>query len=140
MIEASDNAMTNPVPEASNADHAVDPAARLLRQMLGTLMQHRQAQADSESEDNLKSLDEILAIMPPPPRWIRHMEAAAKDGVDKSLVASIREEGWRAFAEGGLDAMRQLANQACGDDGRLLTLLDHRWDGIGTRRHGHWVC
>ena len=78
--------------------------------------------------------------MPPRPRWPTQMKAAAGDGVEQSLVASIPEEAWRAFAEGGLHAMRELADRACGDDARLLTILDRRWDGIGTRRHGHWVC
>jgi hypothetical protein len=65
------------------------------------------------------------------------LKAAAEDGVEQSLLASIREEGWRDFAQGGLHAMGALADRACGDDGVLLTILDHRWDGIGTHRRGH---
>jgi hypothetical protein len=30
------------------------------------------------------------------------MKAAAEDGIEQHLLASIREEGWRAFAEGGI--------------------------------------
>jgi hypothetical protein len=139
MINANDNPISNANTERLNNDHPADPGARLLRQMLNALIQHRQAQADAETEDSLKSLDEILARMPPPPLWSSRMKAAAEDGIEQSLLASIREEGWRAFAEGGLDAMLHLADRACGDDLRLLALLDRHWDGIGTDRCGHWV-
>jgi hypothetical protein len=108
--------------------------------MLDGLAAHRQSKADPETDDKIVRLDFGLVIKPQPPRWMRHMEAAAGDGVEQSLVALIREEGWRALAEGGLEAMRDLADRACGDNGYLLSLLDHRWDGIGTRRRGHWVC
>jgi hypothetical protein len=114
--------------------------ARLLQQMLHALVAHRLARADTELDDKIVPLAFALAIKPRPPRWMQRMEAAAADGVEQSLLASIREEGWRAFAEGGLHAMRTLADQACGDDGRLLIIVDHQWDGIGTRRLGHWVC
>jgi hypothetical protein len=36
--------------------------------------------------------------------------------------------------------MRELADRACGGDGRLLTIVDHQRDGIGNRSHGHWIC
>ena len=126
--------------ERLNNDHPADPAARRLRQMLDALQQHRAAQANTESGDRLKSLDQILAMLPLPPLWLTRINDAAEDGIEQSLLASIREEGWRAFAEGGLDAMRQLADRASGEDDRRLTILDHQWDGIGTDRHGHWVC
>jgi hypothetical protein len=84
--------MTDPVPEPSNANHPIDPAARLLRQMLDALAAHRQSKADPETEDKIVRLDFGLVIKPQPPRWIRQMEAAAGDGVEQSLVASIREE------------------------------------------------
>jgi hypothetical protein len=139
MIEANDNARTNPGTQPMIADR-IDPAARQLRQMLDALIQHRAVQANTESEDRLKSLDQILAIMPLPPLWLTRMKAAAGDGIEQSLLASIREEGWRAFAQGGLRAMRQLADRASGEDDRRLTILDHQWDGIGTDRRGRWLC
>jgi hypothetical protein len=139
MIEAYDNARTNPVPQLRNAD-PIDSAAHQLRQMLDALIRHRAAQANTESEDRLKSLDQILAVMPLPPLWLTRMKAAGEDGVEQSLLASIREEGWRAFAQGGLRAMRELADRASGEDDRRLTILDHQWDGIGTDRRGHWLC
>ena len=139
MIEANENATANPAIEPPNADH-IDPRARLLRQMLDALAAHRHSKADPETDDKIVPLDFGLVIRPQPPRSLRWMEAAAGDGVEQSLVASIREEGWRALAEGGLEAMRDLADRACGDNGYLLSLLDHRWDGIGTRRLGHWMC
>jgi hypothetical protein len=139
LIEANDNATTNPAIEPANAGH-IDPRARLLRQMLDALAAHREAKADPETDDKIVRPDFGPVIRPQPPRWMRHMQAAAGDGVEQSLVALIRKEGWRALAEGGLEAMRDLADWACGDNGYLLSLLDHRWDGIGTRRHGHWVC
>jgi len=108
--------------------------------MLDALIQHRAVQANTESEDRLKSLDQILAIMPLPPLWLTRMKAAAGDGIEQSLLASIREEGWRAFAQGGLRAMRQLADRASGEDDRRLTILDHQWDGVGTDSRGRWVC
>ena len=73
------------------------------------------------------------------PLWRARMEDAAEEGVMESLYASIREEGWRAFAEGGLRAMRDLCDAACGDDARLASIVDHRWDGIGTKKGGRWI-
>jgi len=139
MIEANDNARTNPGTQPMIADR-IDPAARQLRQMLDALIQHRAVQANTESEDRLKSLDQILAMMPLPPLWLTRMKAAGEDGVEQSLLGSIREEGWRAFAQGGLRAMRELADRASSEDDRRLTILDHQWDGIGTDRRGRWLC
>ncbi|MFZ3238573.1 MAG: hypothetical protein WA184_24820 [Stellaceae bacterium] len=137
MTGANDNAVANAVRQL---DESGNPVARRLRQILDALVAHRTAKADSETDDKIVPLHVALVLKPQPPHWIQQMEAAAKDGVEPSLCASIREEGWRAFAEGGLDAMHQLAGQACGDDGYLETIIDHHWDGIGTRSLGHWVC
>ena len=139
MINANDNEITNAATETLDPDR-IDPAARLLRQMLDALIHHRAAQAKTESEDRLKSLDQILAMMPLPPLWLTRMKAAGEDGVEQSLLGSIREEGWRAFAQRGLRAMRQLADRASGEDDRRLTILDHQWDGVGTDSRGRWVC
>jgi hypothetical protein len=68
------------------------------------------------------------------------MEDAAKDGVMASLYASIREEGWRAYASGGLAAMHDLANAACGDSAYLSGILDHRWNDIGVNASGVWCA
>jgi len=132
MINANDNAITNPCTQSLNADHGIDPTARRLQQMLGALCARLRAKADPDAEDTFKRVDTLLSI--------ELFRPVAEDSVVQSLVASIREEGWRAFAEGGLEAMRELADRACGDDGVLLTILDPRWDGIGTDRRGHWVC
>jgi hypothetical protein len=140
MINANDNAMISPSAERLDANLPADAAARLLRQMLDALLDHRLARADTQADDKIVPLMFALALKPQPPRWIQQMEAAARDGVEQSLLASIREEGWRAFAEGRLDAMRALADRACGDDARLLTIVDHQWDGIGSRSCGHWIC
>ena len=120
--------------------HPASERAGLLRHMVDALLTHRLAQADANADDKIVPLVFALAIKPQPPRWIQRMEAAAKDDVEQSLLASICEEGWRAFAEGGLAAMRALADRACDDDGGLLTIVDHHWDGIGTHAAGHWVC
>ena len=131
--------MTDPATQPFSSDQ-VDPQACLLRQMLDALVAHRQAKAHHETEDKIIGLDFGLVIKPQPPRWIQEMKAAGQDGIERSLLASIREEGWRAYAEGGLHAMRELADRACGDNGLLLSILDHHWDGIGTDSRGHWVC
>ena len=140
MNNTNDNPTTNPGTQPLNADHAIDPTARPLRQILETLAAHREAKARPETGETFERIDMALCFQLFRPRWIQQKEAAAEDGVEQSLVASIREEGWRALAEGGLKAMRELADRACGDNGYLLSLLDHRWDGIGTDRRGHWVC
>jgi hypothetical protein len=139
MSNANDNAIAKPGTHPLNADHAIDPVARQLQQMLEALAAHRDAKAGPETEEPFKRIDMVLRFPLFRPRWIQQKEAAAEDGVEQSLVASIREEGWRAFAEGGLEAMRELADRACGDNGYLLSILDGRWDGIGTDRRGHWV-
>ena len=51
----------------------------------------------------------------------------------------IREEGWAAYAEGGLDAMLALSDAATEDSSLLGSILEHRWDGIGAKRGGFWV-
>ena len=132
MINANDNAMIDPGAQASNANHGIDPTARWLQQMLEALAARLKAKADPDAEDTFKRIDTLLSI--------ELFRPVAEDSVVQSLVASIREEGWRALAEGGLHAMRELADRACGDDGVLLTIHDPRWDGIGTDRRGHWDC
>jgi hypothetical protein len=139
MNNANDNPIANSSAQSLNADHAIDAAARQLRQILETLAAHREAKARPETEETFKRIDMALRFQLFRPRWIQQKEAAAEDGVEQSLVASIREEGWRALAEGGLEAMRDLADRACGDNGYLLSILDRRWDGIGTDLLGHWV-
>jgi hypothetical protein len=75
--------------------------------MLVALIAHRNAKAAPETEDHVEALHIRQALIKSlRPRWIRQMEAAAEDGAEHSLRASIREEGWRAFAEGGIPAMR----------------------------------
>jgi hypothetical protein len=60
------------------------------------------AEAASELEPKNAELADLEDI---PPRCMLALEALARDGVEESRHASIREEGWRAFAEGGLDAI-----------------------------------
>jgi hypothetical protein len=84
---------------------------------------------------NFAALDDGIV----PPRWVSYLERAARDGVEESLCASIREEGWRAFASGGLDAMLDLADRASGEINVLYAIIDHCWDGIGTEASGYWV-
>jgi hypothetical protein len=68
LIETNDNAMTNPAIEPPNADHPIDPTARLLRQMLEALAAHREAKADPETDDKIVRLDFGLVIKPQPRR------------------------------------------------------------------------
>lgn len=117
--------------------------APALREMLEAVVERRKARAakargSGEVEVKVYSAAELFAG-PLLPRWRVWMESAEEDGVMQSLYASIREEGWRAFAEGGLKAMHDLSDRACGNNGRLAVILDHRWDGIGTNQGGHWV-
>jgi hypothetical protein len=127
--------ITNPGIQPFNADHTIDPTARRLRQMLAALAVRLKAKADPETQGTFERIDMPLSLE----RLRQQLWAVAEDSVEQSLVASIREEGWRALAEGGLEAMRALADRACDDD-HLLSILDHRWDGIGTNRRGHRVC
>jgi hypothetical protein len=109
-----------------------------LREMLKTLVEHRQQHAQDQPAKSIIITN--FSSKPLPPQWVSRMQNAAKDGVKESLHASIREEGWRAYAEGGLKAMHQLADDACADNNHFASILDHRWDGIGTDKNGHWVC
>jgi hypothetical protein len=77
-----------------------------------------------------------------PPRWRSRMERAARDGVHESLRASIREEGWAAYAQGGLDAMHTLSDaieRHPNGGTRYAVRLDKAWDNIGGS-HGNWVA
>ena len=99
MLNANDNAITVPGSRPSNANHGIDPTALRLQQMLGALAARLKAKADPDAEDTFKRVGTLL--------WIELFRPAAEDSVMQSLVASIREEGWRALAEGGLEAMRR---------------------------------
>jgi hypothetical protein len=85
---------------------------------------------------------DVADITPPPPRWISRLQKAAADGVAESLRASIREEGWAAYAQGGLDAMHALYDAIEGHPKggiRFAVRLDKVWDNIGGSR-GMWVA
>lgn len=115
--------------------------AELLKQIVDALLEHRRAKAASEPDKPLGTISPASwGDSPLPPPWRSRIEHAAEDGVQESLHASIREEGWRAFTEGGLDAMRELADRACGENDYLLGIVGHRWDGIGTDAGGYWVA
>lgn len=109
----------------------------VLRAMLETLVEHREAVWLATPEEPLTII--CAADLPLLPSWRSRMQRAAEDGVKESLHASIREEGWRAYAEGGLAAMHALFDAATGDNDYLAGILDHRWDGIGNKRGGIWV-
>jgi hypothetical protein len=122
------------------ADEATGRASEL-RKMLEAVVERRKARAAAATERVPLTIYCAGDIKwPLPPLWRSRMENAEKDGVMESLYASIREEGWRACAIGGLYAMRALADRACGDSERLSGILDHRWDGIGTSEKGVWCC
>jgi CHC2 zinc finger len=107
------------------------PAARL-REMLEALEAHRndKSEARPPGEAKIELVAGTYFTIEAP--WRARMKRAAEDGVQESLRASIREEGWLAFAIGGLAAMHSLADAACGQrPGLLDAMLDHSWDGIG---------
>lgn len=108
--------------------------AGVLRDMLEALIEHRE-KSSAPTRWVAVNFEEVLE-----PRWKSRADAAAKDGIEQSLHASIREEGWRAFAEGGLPAMHELCDEACGDNDYMAVIVDHRWDGIGNERRGVWAC
>jgi hypothetical protein len=116
---------------------AITDHAPQLRKMLETVVERRKTRQGEPAE--------LCIITPaqlgePLPRWQARMQAAETDGATQSLHASIREEGWRAFATGGLKAMHALADRACSNNNYLISILDHRWDGIGTPEHGVWTA
>jgi hypothetical protein len=117
---------------------AKHPRAPSLRMMLEMLVEHRQSRAaESAAEDDLVAIDAAKLLTPPKPRWAAHIEHAKKDAVAAALHAVIREEGWHAYAAGGLDGMHALCNAATANSD-LGAILDHRWDGIGVEAHGFW--
>jgi hypothetical protein len=113
--------------------------ALVLRVILEALVARRAAKGATAPEELFTPVDfAALDDGPVPPRWVSCLERAARDGVEESLHASIREEGWRAFAWGGLDAMRELADRASAESDVLYTLIDFHWDGIGAEASGYW--
>ena len=85
---------------------------------------------------------DVTDVTPPPPRWLSRLQKAAEDGVAESLRASIREEGWAAYAHGGLDAMHALCDAIEGHPKggiRFAVRLDKVWDNI-SGRDGTWVA
>jgi hypothetical protein len=115
--------------------------APLLRNILEAVVERRNnlARSEGSGEIVIVAAAEIMSrtLLP---RWQHRAEAAARDGVMESLYASIREEGWRAFADGGIKSMHAMADRACGDDDYLSAILDYRWDGIGIQGKGIWVA
>jgi hypothetical protein len=115
--------------------------ALVLRAILEALAARLAAKAGRAPEGTFAPLDfKALEDGPMAPRWVSCLERAARDGIEESLHASIREEGWRAFASGGLDAMRDLADRASGESNVLYAIIDHRWDGIGAEASDYWSC
>jgi hypothetical protein len=113
--------------------------ALVLRAILEALAARLAAKAENTPEGTFTPLDfKALEDGPMTPRWVSCLERAARDGIEESLHASIREEGWRAFASGGLDAMRELADRASGESNVLHAIIDCRWDGIGIEASGYW--
>jgi hypothetical protein len=117
-------------------------AAQELRAMLDAVIQHRSAVVATMTDDQgeIGFISPSRLIGAPLPLWKARLKNAAKDGVIEFLYASIREEGWRAFSEGGLKAMHELFEVACGDRYELEDILDHRWNGIGTDAGGYWAA
>jgi hypothetical protein len=115
--------------------------ALVLRAILEALAARLAAKAGSAPEATFAPLDfKALEDGPVGARWVSCLERAARDGIEESLHASIREEGWRAFASGGCDAMRELAGQASGESNVLYAIIEHCWDGIGTEASGYWAA
>jgi hypothetical protein len=123
-------------------------AARRLLEILRAEDARRVTLAATEPDDEpLRvgvpiTVAEVADITPPPPLWISRLQKAAEDGVAESLRASIREEGWAAYAQGGLDAMQALCDAIEGHPKggiRFAVRLDNAWDNIGCSR-GLWVA
>jgi|SRR5215469_11316484 len=115
--------------------------ALVLRAILEALAARLAAKAASAPAGTVAPLDfQALENGPMAPRWVSSLERAGRDGVEESLHASIREEGWRALASGGLDAMRDLAGRASGESNVLYAIIDHCWNGIGAGASGYWVA
>ena len=122
-------------------------AARRLLEILRAEDARRVTLAATEPDEPLRmvvpiTVADVTDITPPPPRWISCLQRAAEDGVAESLRASIREEGWAAYAQGGLDAMRALYDAIEGHPKggiRFAVRLDKAWDNIGCSR-GLWVA
>jgi hypothetical protein len=51
----------------------------------------------------------------------------------------IREEGWKTYSAGGIDAMQALFDAVRTHDESWTNILDKAWDGIGVEAHGHWI-
>ncbi len=82
------SARNGPEDQSLSADRG-QAGARLLRQMLDALVEHREAERDTAAEEKVAVLHTALVIRPPRPLWVMRMEAAAEDGVEQSLVASM---------------------------------------------------
>jgi hypothetical protein len=62
-----------------------------------------------------------------PPRWMSYLGRAARRR-GRGIAACLDPQGgWRAFASGGLDAMRDLADGASGESDVLCALIDKCW-------------
>ena len=68
------------------------------------------------------------------PRWALALDEVKRDPVRFALRASAREMGWQAYADGGLELMRQV----CGLTEEAGAIVDKWWDRIGGKGGGKW--
>lgn len=121
----------------------LEAATARLVAMLEAYDAHQKALALSASDEDAQlKIMRVGDLRSIPPRWRSRMDRAAKDGVRESLHASIREEGWAAYAQGGLDAMHALlaaVESHPKGSNRYGARLDKLWDNIGGK-DGMWVA
>jgi hypothetical protein len=63
-----------------------------------------------------------------------HVQDAMRDPVRAAMRGFVRENGWAAFAAGGLTEMRALylaVEEKAGDDDFVPGVLEPWWNGIG---------
>jgi hypothetical protein len=105
--------------------------ARALAPILHRYREHCATRATGQPWQDHRLSD--FADVPSRPGWQGALDEMELDPVRFVLKAEAREVGWRAYAYGGLDFMRQVFDRAKLDS-RSAGTLDHWWNGIGWGR------
>lgn len=128
-------------------DQRLDASVVELRRMLEMLVEYRRSQSNIDPSlplweqpvPPLQPIDLAALKGKPPTRWEAHIKRAKEDPLEAAFGAVIREEGWRIYADGGIDLMQAVFHAVIEGNDHLASILDHRWEAIGVDGRGIWI-
>jgi hypothetical protein len=126
--------VTKAIPSLADMDGEIT-ALRKLARRYAEITQRRQSMPPPGAVIFATPFDPACVEAMPTRQQVFH-DIAAADPEEASLYFAIREIGWKFFATGGLDLMRDALDAA--DDGCCIATIDAIWCAIGSKAAGHW--